>query len=280
MKPFEKLKETYAFIHSKVGNFHPQFGLVTGSGLGALVNDVEPVARLSYKEIPHFYTTPVKGHEAELILGYLYGYSVICMKGRIHIYEGANFQDVALPVRLMYYMGARHILISNAAGSLMSEAKPGDIAMVKDHINFQIQNPLIGPNDERIGPRFVAMDNAYDQNARHTFQSIASNHDIHLPEGVYIGVLGPTFETPAEIRAFRALGADLIGMSTVPEVIAACHCGMKVSAFCSIANMTSGLSYDGDKHQNHDEVVENAQLAVDKIKLLWQKAMPALVDIT
>ncbi len=208
MKIKAELQQAFAYIRTRLPNFNAKVGMILGSGLGCVTDDMTIQARIPYHEIPGFLTSQVEGHAAELVFGKYQGVSVVCMSGRIHVYEGADFTQVALPIRLMKLLGVQHLLISNAAGSLISSATPGDVVMIKDHINFQINSPLVGPNDEDMGPRFVPMENAYDATTRRKFNKIAFDLGIEMYEGVYIGVLGPQFEMPAEIRAFKILGAD------------------------------------------------------------------------
>ena len=273
MKIKAALQQAFDFIQTKLPVFNASVGMILGSGLGCITDDMTIQARIPYHEIPGFCTSEVDGHASELVFGEYQGVSVVCMSGRIHLYEGADFAQVALPIRLMKLLGVKHLLISNAAGSLISGATPGDVVMIKDHINFQINSPLVGPNDNDMGPRFVPMENAYDAATRHKFNRIAVDFGIEMHEGVYIGVLGPQFETPAEIRAFKLLGADLVGMSTVPEVIVARHCGLKVTAISAVTNMASGVS---SSEVNHDDVLKYAAFAVDKIKKIWQVGITML----
>jgi xanthosine phosphorylase len=211
-------------IQSKT-NIKPVIGIVLGSGLAPLADDIEEAVHIPYNEIPGLPTTTVHGHSSELVIGKLGGVAVACLKGRIHFYEGTNGSDFKALIRLVKLIGCNSILITNSSGSLRKEVPPGDLVLINDHINFQFRNPLIGPNDDEFGPRFFAMDDVYDKDLRHKFHATAKQLDIATHEGVYMSVLGPNFETPAEIRAFRTLGADVIGMSTVPDVLVAKHCG-------------------------------------------------------
>lgn len=246
-------------IEKKIGQFNPKIGLILGSGLGALADQIDVMAKIPYSELEGFFISSVIGHKGEYILGKYKGVDVICMSGRVHLYEGAQFSQVALPLRVMCKLGVKHLIVTNAAGSISPNHKPGDVVMITDHINMQGGNPLVGPNNDFYGPRFVPMEEAYHKKSCEIFKSIAKNKmDFNLPEGVYVGVLGPVYETPAEIRAFRLMGADLVGMSTVPEVIVANHCGMKVSAFSAVTNMASGVT---DEPILHDEVLVYAKKA-------------------
>ncbi len=253
--------------------FNPRIGLILGSGLSGLVEDIQVVARINYHDLPGFFVSSVQGHAGELVLGYLSDQPVVCMSGRVHLYEGATPQDVALPIRVMKQLGVGHLLVTNAAGVLDPNIPSGSIMQIKDQINMTGVSPLTGPNDTAIGPRFVPMDSAYDQATQQIMQQAAESLNIPLPSGVYIGVLGPQFETPAEIRAFKALGADLVGMSTVLEVIAACHCGMKVNGVSAVTNVASGLL---DTPIEHDSVLEHGATAGAQLSRLLKTVVPQL----
>ncbi|TNF65997.1 MAG: purine-nucleoside phosphorylase [Gammaproteobacteria bacterium] len=254
--------DALSILKQKIGDFRPKFGLVLGSGLGPLADEVDVVAKVPYEELPGFFTSSVEGHAGEYIVGFYKGVEVICMSGRVHLYEGAQFQEVALPIRIMKGLGIEHLIVTGAAGSLNPENKPGDVVLIKDHINLQPGNPLVGPNDDLIGPRFVPMEEAYDKSARVLFKEIAQEMEFDLPEGVYLAVLGPSFETPAEIRAFKLMGADVVAMSVVPEVIIAKHCGLKVTGFAAVTNMASGIT---DEPIAHEDVLVYANKASEKL---------------
>ncbi|MEH6476236.1 MAG: purine-nucleoside phosphorylase, partial [Sneathiella sp.] len=215
------------FIQSRAPGFKPRIGIVLGSGLGGLADEIDAVASIPFAEIPDFPQSTVEGHEGRLILGRLGGMPVICMQGRIHLYEGGDPQDLAVPVRAMKLLGVEILVVTNAAGSFHEDVGPGRLMLISDHINFTGKNPLAGENDERFGPRFFSMEEAYDPTLRAHIKAVAKELDIELSEGVYLHYLGPNFETPAEINAFRILGADAVGMSTTPEVLAARHAGMR-----------------------------------------------------
>ena len=253
--------------------FSAKIGLILGSGLGMLADDIEVVASFSYSDLPGFFVSTVPGHAAKMVVGTLKGVPVICLMGRVHRYEGATEEQLLTPIHTLKRLGCETLLITNAAGSLRPEVTPGNLSIVCDQINFQIINPLLGPNIEQYGPRFVSMENAFDPELRTLFAKIARKHDIDLPQGVYMGVMGPVYETPAEITAYRRLGADLIGMSTVTEVIAARHCGMKLAVISAITNLASGL---GPTEVNHDEVIDNAKIAAENMITLLVDAVVAL----
>ena len=232
--------------------FVPQVGMIIGSGLGELAEEIDAVARIPYEELGGFFVSTVEGHQGELILGYLNGVAVACYNGRVHLYEGAQYQQIQLPVYALKQLGCTHLVITNASGSLRKEVGPGSIVLINDLINFTGCHPLAGKNISDMGPRFINMENAFDKDLRAIAHKVAKEQGIELPEGVYIGVMGPCYETPAEIRAFKILGADVVGMSTVPEVMIARHCDLKVLTLSAITNFASGLS---DQPVSHDEVI-------------------------
>lgn len=219
----------------------PRIGVILGTGLGSLAEDVTGGTAIPYNEIPHFPAVRSRGHAGELVLGHLEGQPVVVMGGRAHLYEGNSPERVVFPVRVMKQLGVGKLLITNAAGGINLEFRAGSLMLIADHINLTGQNPLAGPNDPELGPRFPDMTEAYSEELRALARRVAGERSIPLAEGVYVGVLGPSFETPAEIRMARALGADAVGMSTVMEVIAANHCGMSVLGISLISNMAAGI---------------------------------------
>jgi len=237
------------YIHSACNNFKPKFGLILGSGLGSLAELIENPSVISYGDLPGFPISTVAGHAGQMVLGYLQGVPVVCLQGRAHWYEGVESEKVKTLVRTIKLLGAENLMLTNAAGSLRMDVGPGRLMLITDHINLQGKNPLIGPNDEEFGPRFFAMDDAYNPELRKRLVQVAAENKIDLAQGIYIGVLGPCFETPAEIRAFKTLGADAVGMSTVPEVIVARHCGLKVATISAITNYAAGMSEEEITHE-------------------------------
>ena len=219
----------------------PRVGLILGSGLAELANRVENPAEISYKDLPGYPMTTVEGHVGRLVIGDWAGTRVACMQGRFHVYEGYDPVDLVLPIRALHAAGCEILVLTCAAGSLSENMPPGSLMTLTDHINWSGISPLAGPNDDDIGPRFLDLNNAYDPQLRTLLQDAARDAGITLHEGVYIWCLGPNFETPAEIRAFRSLGADVVGMSTVPECLAARHCGMRVAAVSVITNLAAGM---------------------------------------
>jgi xanthosine phosphorylase len=229
----------------------PRLGIVLGSGLGGVADALADAVAIPYDELPDFPLPGVAGHGGRLVLGTLEGLPVACLQGRRHVYEGgdAPAAGMAGPVRALRAAGAEALLVTNAAGSLRAENGPGSLMAIADHINLLGANPLTGPNDDAIGPRFPSLAGAYDAELRARLQSAARREGIELPEGVYLATAGPSFETPAEIRAFRTLGADAVGMSTVPEVILARHCGLRVAAVSAITNLAEGMGGDPLSHE-------------------------------
>lgn len=230
----------------------PKVGLILGSGLGALADDMDEKVVVPYGDIPHFPVSTVAGHKGNLVIGKLAGTPAFAMQGRFHYYEGHTMEDVVLPVRVMARLGVETFVITNAAGGLNEKFEPGDLMLIRDHINMFGTNPLLGPNVDELGPRFPDMTNAYDENLRALAREAAKELGIGLQEGVYMGLTGPTYETPAEIKAFRVLGADAVGMSTVPEAIVARHMGVKVLGISCISNMAAGML---PEPLSHDDVV-------------------------
>ena len=235
-------------IRAMVRSHSPEIGIVLGSGLAGVAESLDDAIVIPYSEIEGFPEAGVEGHVGQLVIGKDGGRSVACLQGRWHAYEGHNLADIALPIRTLKALGCQSLLITCAAGSLQHDMSPGSLMMLTDHINWPGLSPLIGPNDDEVGPRFTDLSNAYDSELQEMMRKSASHASIHLHEGVYLWCLGPSFETPAEIRAFAALGADAVGMSTVPETLAARHCGLKVAAIAVITNfaagMQSGLSHE------------------------------------
>ncbi len=253
-------------IFDKSNRFQPQVGLVLGSGLGTLAEQIKNPQHFPYDELEGFSRLGVKGHTGLLTLGSLFGIPVACLQGRPHYYEGNDNIAMCTPIRTLKAIGCEQLIVTNAAASLRPHVTPGQIVLISDHINFSFKNPLVGPNDDNYGTRFPGMENAYDAEIRAQLLSHAEDLGISLAEGVYLGVLGPTYETPAEIRAYAMLGAHMVGMSTVSDVIVARHCGLKVAAISSITNMACGMS---EEKLTHDNVLKVAkQASINLIKLL------------
>ncbi|KTC69290.1 purine nucleoside phosphorylase [Legionella birminghamensis] len=262
-----------AKIRQIVPDFKPVIGIVLGSGLGSFAEQIEEAVTISYDALPGFPSTTVKGHSGNLVLGRLAGVNVACLQGRAHSYEGLNHEIVKNYVRTLKLLGCEYFLATNASGSLREEVGPGELMLITDHINLQPGNPLVGPNDDEFGPRFFPLDNAYDESMREKFLEIAERSNISLHQGVYIAVIGPNYETAAEIRAFRILGADAVGMSTVPEVLVANHCGMKVAVIATITNHATGLA---SCSHSHDAVVAMANQAAERLNILIKEFIASL----
>lgn len=260
-----KVIQSVDYIKSKISTL-PEIGIILGSGLGDLADNVEDRIAIKYSEIPNLPQSTVKGHAGQFVFGKLNNKSVVMMQGRFHYYEGNKMEDLALPVYIMKELGISSIIVTNAAGGVNTSFNPGDLMIIKDHINFAFNNPLIGRNDEEIGPRFPDMSKAYDEELIKIAKSTAGELNIKVQEGTYIMFTGPNYETPAEIRMARILGGDSVGMSTVPEVIAARHCGVKVLGISCITNMAAGIL---DQPLNHQEVIETSNKVKDTfIKLV------------
>ncbi|MFD0681002.1 MULTISPECIES: purine-nucleoside phosphorylase [unclassified Paenibacillus] len=259
------IKEAAAYIRAQYGAT-PEIGLILGSGLGVIADLVEQATVIAYKDIPNFPVSTVEGHAGELLLGTIHGKHVLLMKGRFHLYEGYGVNVVSFPVRVMKELGVKTLIVTNAAGGVNTSYEVGDLMLIKDHINFTFHNPLIGPNFNELGVRFPDMSEAYSRGLRKTAHEVASEQGIRLQEGVYIGLLGPTYETPAEIRMVRTLGADAVGMSTVAEVVVARHAGIEVLGFSCITNMAAGIL---DQPLSHAEVIETTERVKPKfLKLI------------
>ncbi len=251
----QNIKEAAEYIRSKYP-IEPEIGLVLGSGLGVIADMVQDGVVIPYEDIPHFPVSTVEGHAGELLLGTVSGRHVLLMKGRFHMYEGYSVETVSFPIRVMKALGVKILLVTNAAGGINTSYNVGDLMLIKDHINFTFRNPLIGPNHSELGVRFPDMSEAYSRRLRDIAKTVASEQGQKLQEGVYIGLLGPSYETPAEIRMMRTLGADAVGMSTVAEVLVARHAGIEVLGFSCISNMAAGIL---DQPLSHQEVMETTE---------------------
>lgn len=242
------------FLRSKLP-FQPDLALVLGSGLGGLAERIEDAVCIPYGEVPGFPQSTAPGHAGQFVAGRLGGKNVLCMQGRFHYYEGHEMATIAFPVRVLKALGCRALVLTNAAGGVNWDFSVGDFMLITDHINFMGANPLRGANDDSVGPRFCDMTHVYTPELQDVARRVATEQGVTLREGVYLGYMGPSFETPAEIRAFRTLGADAVGMSTVPEAIAASHCGLPVLGMSLITNMAAGMA---GKRLDGEEVIEIA----------------------
>lgn len=268
MALFDQVMEATVYVQSH-SHMKPDVGIILGSGLGDLAADVQDATAIPYEEIPHFMRSTVVGHAGRLLIGKLENVPVVMMQGRFHFYEGYTLQALTLPVRVMRMLGAHTLIVTNAAGGLNPSYRPGDFMLIRDHINFlglAGMNPLVGPNDERLGERFPALAKAYDTKLRSLANTIAAQWpEITLHEGVYAQVAGPSYETGAELKFLRIAGADAVGMSTAPEVIVARHMGMRVLGISLITNTATG---DDTENVNHTEVLTAADAARPKFAAL------------
>lgn len=251
---YEKISETTEFIQHKAKT-RPRVGIVLGTGLGGLSEEIEQETSIPYQEIPNFPVSTVSGHEGALIFGTLSGCPVVALHGRFHYYEGYDMQTLTFPIRVMKELGIEQLFLSNASGGVDPEFEIGDIMLIQDHINLLPSNPLIGPNDERLGPRFLDMSQVYDPQLIAEAEGVADEAGIKVQKGVYAAISGPTFETPAEYRYIRRIGADAIGMSTIPEAITARHMGVR----CFAVSVITDLGVEGKIHEvSHEEVKKEA----------------------
>lgn len=262
------LEQTKRFLQNN-GVQNIDFGLILGSGLGELATEVENPIIFNYKDIPHFPVSTVVGHAGRLVYGELCGKKVLIMDGRFHFYEGYPMETVTFPIRLMKLLEVETMIVTNSAGGSNPNFKPGDLMLITDHINITGTNPLIGPNDDSFGPRFPDMSHAYHVYGQEVVRKAAKEVGVQLQEGVYTGLSGPTYETPAEVRMVQVLGGDAVGMSTVPEVIIANHSGIKVIGISCITNLAAGLQ----ANLNHEEVVETTQRVKESFKGLVRKVI-------
>lgn len=268
-KVYEKLMNCYESFRKQV-DFKPEVAIVLGSGLGDFADEIRVEAELPYEKIDGFPVSTVVGHAGKFIFGYLKDVPVICMKGRIHYYEGYAMSDVVLPTRLMKLMGAKILFLTNASGGINKEFKAGDLMLITDHIAALVQNPLIGPNMEELGTRFPDMSEVYRKDLCELIRTTAKENGVDLKEGVYIQFTGPSYETPAEVRAAGILGADAVGMSTAVEAIAANHMGMKVCGISCVCNLAAGIS---PTPLTHAEVQEAADAASEKFRVLVRESV-------
>ena len=255
----------------------PRLGLVLGSGLGAFAEQVAERLEISYETIPHWPRPTTPGHSGKLLLGKLAEVPLAVLVGRLHFYEGYSVKQVTFPIRVLGCFGVRSLVVTNAAGAIHPELRPGELALISDHLNLLAANPLAGPNDDRFGPRFLDMSEAYDRRYRALARAAAAQLGLSLPEGVYAALPGPSYETPAEIRYLRSIGADLVGMSTVPEVIVANHMGMRVLGISCVTNLAAGLR---EQKLSHEEVLETGARATDNLVALLRAVIPRIAHET
>jgi purine-nucleoside phosphorylase len=272
---YQKIREAVESIQSRT-TIRPQVGIILGSGLGSVAESLTDSVTIPYTEIPHFHGTSVEGHAGKMILGNFQGVPTVFLQGRFHRYEGYSMTDVVFPTRTICGLGIHTIILTNAAGGVNTRFRPGDLMLIEDHLNLMGDNPLMGPNLAQLGPRFPDLSEAYNRSCLEAFQQTAKELSIPVHQGVYGGLLGPTYETPAEIRMLRTLGADAVGMSTVPESIAANHLGVRVAGVSCITNLGAGLS---PQKLTHQEVIDNSRASAAKLKRLLEATVPKLVQV-
>lgn len=255
MHQVSEINKAKEFVQSKTTE-KPTIGIILGSGLGPFADTLEDAVHIPYHTIPHFAASEAVGHANELVIGKIAGKTVVAMKGRFHYYEGVSLDEVTFPVRVMKALGVEKLIITNACGAVNTEFNPGDLMLITDHINLTANNPLIGPNNPELGVRFLDVSEVYNKAMRQIVLDIAKEQDITLRQGVYAWWTGPTYETPAEIRMIRTLGADAVGMSTVPEALIARHSGIDTIGISCLTNMACGIL---EQPLSHDEVIETAE---------------------
>ncbi|MBP6550636.1 MAG: purine-nucleoside phosphorylase [Flavobacterium sp.] len=261
---WEQVQETVSYIKAKT-NFTPEYGVILGSGLGSFTDDIQIEFTLPYGEIPNFPVSTVQGHKGALVFGTIGTKKVVAMQGRFHYYEGYSMKEVTFPVRVMKFLGVEKLIVSNASGGVNPNYNVGDVVLIKDHVNMMPEHPLRGKNDERFGPRFVNMSEPYSRKMMDKAKELAQKLNIEIKDGVYLGLQGPTFETLAEYKMVKNIGADCVGMSTVPEVIVARHMEMETFGLSVITDMGDE---DSIETISHDEVLEAAKSAEPKVRML------------
>jgi purine-nucleoside phosphorylase len=272
---YERASEAAVFLESKT-QLRPLVAVVLGSGLGGFASTLQDPIAIPFAEIPHFPQSTVPGHSGRLIVGTLHGTPVAVMQGRVHAYEGYSSEQVTFPIRVLARFGVRGVVLTNAAGGIRESFSQGDLVVISDQINFTGCNPVSGPNDERLGPRFFDMTEAYSRRLRTLAHAAAKENGPPLQEGVYLSLLGPSFETPAEIRAFRTWGADLVGMSTVQETIVARHMGLEVLGISCVTNMAAGIQGEPLSHQ---EVMETGKRVEARLAALLARVLPEMAGM-
>lgn len=269
MQYLKQINEATEYINSRI-KIHPTIGLILGSGLGSLADDIINPTIIKYQEIPHFAHSEAIGHANELVIGELQGKFVVAMKGRFHYYEGYSLNEITFPVRVMKAIGVKQLIITNACGAVNTNFKPGNLMIITDHLNLVGNNPLIGKNNDTLGTRFPDLSNVYDKELRSLALDIAADLNIPMQQGVYAWWSGPAYETPAEIKMIRTLGADAVGMSTVPEAIVATHAKLKVLGISCLTNMASGIL---SQPLSHNEVIEVA----NQVKLQFTTLIKSII---
>lgn len=275
MNTYDLLQSAVAAVRERC-SLQPKVGIILGSGLGAFADALENKVAISYGDLPNFPTSSVAGHAGRLVVGTLGDAPIVAMQGRVHMYEGYTPQEVAFPARVLCALGIDSLVVTNAAGGINGSFKAGDLMLISDHVNLSGRNPLVGANDERLGPRFPDMSHAYDPDLCDILRKTAAKLETPLQEGVYVWLSGPTYETPAEIRMLRTLGIDAVGMSTVPETIVANHMGVRVVGISCITNLAAGIS---KVPLSHAEVSETANRVRDRFTNLLAHFLPAIAQV-
>lgn len=273
LSTYEKIQEAVLMIQNQTSH-RPLIGLTLGSGLGGIADQLDDYYAIPYHKIPHFHQTAVEGHKGQLVFGRMKQVPVVLLQGRFHFYEGYSMEEVVFPTRTISFLGIKALILTNAAGGINTRFRPGDLMLIEDHLNLMTDSPLRGPNLAQLGPRFPDLSQAYDPKIFQMIQSIGSKLSItNFHTGVYAGLPGPSYETPAEVRMLRILGADAVGMSTVPESIAANHLGIPVAAISCITNLAAGMS---SQKLTHEEVMETSKMGAEKIENLLGEVIPEL----
>jgi len=271
---FTRAERAANYILSK-SRLQPQIAIVLGSGLGAFADKLESAARIPYAKIPGFPKPTAQGHAGQFVIGKVQDVLVAVMQGRVHFYEGFSLPEVVFPMRVLGRLGIQAVILTNASGGINLSFKPGQLVVIRDHIGLQTPNPLIGPNDERFGTRFPDLSEPYDKPFRKIAVAEGKKLSMNLEEGIYAAVSGPSYETPAEIRYLRTVGADLVGMSTVPEVIVARHVGIRVLGISCVTNMAAGIQ---DRPLSHAEVMETGERSMTQFTALLQRVVPRIAE--
>lgn len=266
------MESTINYIKEKIQGFQPEIGIILGSGLGDFADEFESII-IPYNDISGFEKSNVQGHKGQLVFAQINGKKVVMMQGRYHFYEGYSMQTVTFPVKVMKKLGVKTLIITNAAGAVTPEFTPGDLMLITDHINFMGTNPLIGKNDETLGTRFPDMSEVYSKELIQTAEAIAKKLNINYQKGVYAATTGPSYETPSEVKMFRMLGANAVGMSTAPEAIVANYCGLKILGISCLTNYASGVS---ETPLNHQEVIDTANRVKESFKNLLSEILKSI----
>ena len=266
------MESTIKYIKEKIQGFQPEIGIILGSGLGDFADEFESII-IPYNDIPGFEKSNVQGHKGQLVFAQINGKKVVMMQGRYHFYEGYSMQTVTFPVKVMKKLGVKTLIITNAAGAVTPKFTPGDLMLITDHINFMGTNPLIGKNDETLGTRFPDMSEVYSKELIQTAEAIAKKLNINYQKGVYAATTGPSYETPSEVKMFRMLGANAVGMSTAPEAIVANYCGLKILGISCLTNYAAGVS---ETPLNHQEVIDTANRVKESFKNLLSEILKSI----